>query len=59
MVTIIKRGTREVTDCPICGCKFSYEKVDVINEDTDNYKGFKEYVPCPQCGTNVIIRQSR
>lgn len=59
MKQILKRGTREVTDCPICGCKFSYENEDVVNEDTDNYKGWREYVSCPQCETNVILRQTR
>lgn len=59
MITIIKRGTKEVTTCKTCGCVFAYEREDVINEDTDNYKGFKEWVTCPQCGSEVIICQSR
>ena len=59
MIEIIKRGSKEVIDCKTCGCKFSYEKEDVINQNTDNYKGFKEYVVCPQCMTEVVIRQSR
>ena len=59
MITILKSGTIKVIDCPICGCKFSYEKDDVINEDTDLYKGWKEYVTCPQCKAQVILRQTR
>lgn len=59
MVEIIERGTKEVAKCNICGCKFSYEKEDLINVDVDNYKGFKEFVRCPQCSYEVIIRQSK
>ncbi len=59
MIQIIERGTRKITECKTCGCKFSYEQNDVVNEDLDNYKAFREYVPCPQCGTKVVIRQSR
>lgn len=57
MIEIIKRGTREVITCRTCGCKFSYEKEDIINEDTDNYKAFREYVTCPQCNTEVVLRE--
>lgn len=59
MIKIIKRGTKHITVCPECGCKFSYEDEDVVNEDADNYKGFREYVICPQCNEKVIIRQSK
>ena len=59
MIQIIKYGTKEVTDCKICGCRFSFEKEDLIQEDTDNYKAFKEYVLCPQCENEVIIRAVR
>ena len=55
MIVIIKKGTREVTTCNTCGCKFSYEKEDVKNGDTDNYKRWKEYVVCPQCSCEVIL----
>lgn len=59
MKEIIKRGTKETATCDTCGCLFSYEAEDKINVDTDNYKGFKEYVLCPQCNCEVIISQSR
>jgi hypothetical protein len=59
MIEIIKRGTKHIRICKICGCKFSYQAEDVHREDTDNYKGFKEYVQCPQCTEDVIIRQTR
>ena len=56
MIEIIERGTKEVIRCKTCGCKFSYEKEDLHIEDTDDYKAFKEYVVCPQCGHEVITR---
>lgn len=59
MIEIIKLGTKKKIVCDHCGCKFSFEKEDVQHEDTDNYKGFMEYVKCPQCGEKVTIRQTR
>lgn len=57
MIEIIKRGTREVITCRTCGCIFAYEKEDIINIDLDAYKAFKEFVRCPQCLAEVVIRQ--
>lgn len=59
MIKIIKYGTRRVTTCNECKCKFSYEREDVINEDLDNYKAYQEYVSCPQCGEKVLINATR
>lgn len=59
MIEIIKRGTKEIADCKTCGCQFTYEKEDVVNKSDGTYKGFKEYVICPQCYKEVILRQSR
>lgn len=59
MIEIINRGTKQVKICNKCGCKFSFEKEDIHNEDIDNYKAFIEYVNCPQCDEKLIIRQSR
>ena len=59
MITILKPGTIKVTECHVCGCKFSYENEDVITEETDLYKGWKEYVKCPQCECQVILRQTK
>lgn len=59
MVEIIKRGTKQIKICKQCGCKFSYEVEDIQRNNTDDYKAlaFIEYVQCPQCKENVIIRQ--
>ena len=59
MRIIIKKGTREIITCNTCGCKFSYEKEDIKNADIDNYKGWEEYVMCPQCECEVVIRQTK
>lgn len=59
MKEIIKRGTKKVVNCKTCVCTFSYEKEDVLEEDTDNYKGFKRYTLCPQCYCEVVLMQTR
>lgn len=59
MKEILKRGTKEVINCKTCGCIFQYEKEDVLEEDTDNYKGFKKYTLCPQCNCEVVLMQTR
>ena len=59
MIEIIKLGTKKMRICSMCGCKFTYEKEDIKQENLDNYKGFREFVQCPQCCENVILRQTR
>ena len=59
MIKIIEYGTKTITTCNSCGCKFSYEKEDIINEDTDSYKAFRSYIYCPQCKEKVVIKQTR
>jgi uncharacterized protein with PIN domain len=54
MIEIIKKGPKDITTCPKCGCKFSYEKEDIKSEDYA-YKSYKEYVICPQCNQPVIL----
>ena len=58
MIEIISKGTKSIVICNNCGCKFSFEHEDVVNTKTE-LNGFKEYVPCPQCNKEVIIRQSK
>jgi hypothetical protein len=56
MIEIIKKGPKDVTTCPKCGCKFSYEEEDVKSEDYA-YKSYKEYVICPQRTQSVTLNQ--
>ena len=59
MIEIIKRGTKEHRICSACGCEFTFEKEDIKREDMDGYKGFREFVHCPQCHEKVIVQQIR
>lgn len=43
MIKIIERGTRTIVRCHECGCKFSYERMDVVNG----------YVQCPECRSHI------
>lgn len=53
MIEIIKHGTKHTAICFECGCKFSYEDEDVLN-DTLDYKTVRTYVNCPQCDKKVM-----
>ena len=45
MIQIIKKGTRKIAECPICGCEFSYDREDLFMDPIQ-----KEWiVNCPQC----------
>lgn len=64
MIEIIKRGTKKTCTCRECGCVFSYEDedievetyhaLDIMQMGDDSYK---EYVQCPQCNKEVILKQ--
>jgi len=58
MIKIIKVGTRKITTCENCGCKFSYEEEDVTSEGVA-LGNFKDIVICPQCEGKVTIMQTR
>ena len=59
MIKIIEPGTRTVTSCEYCGCKFSYEKEDI---ETDGLLVNNLvligiiWVVCPQCGKEIILK---
>ena len=59
MIKIIEYGSKTITTCNSCGCKFSYEKEDIINESNGSYKAFKMYIYCPQCKEKVVVKQTR
>ena len=62
MIKIIEPGTRTITKCAECGCKFSYENDDI---ETDgilfNNLAFlgKTWVVCPQCGKEIVLSTTR
>ena len=46
MKKIIKKGTKEfITNCPTCGCEFSYELEDIYMSDK---------VSCPCCDNTCL-----
>ena len=63
MIEIIERGKKHIAVCTECGCKFSYEDEDIINDHSNEYTYIydmtKAYINCPQCNTKVIIKQIR
>ena len=62
MIKIIEPGTRTVTSCEYCGCKFSYEKEDIETDGllVNNSVLFgKTLVVCPQCGKEIVLTTTR
>ena len=54
MIKVIELGTKAVTKCQYCGCKFSYE-----NEDIETVFLGKTWVVCPQCGKEIVLSTTR
>ena len=62
MIKITEPGTRIVTSCENCGCKFSYENEDIENDGLlSNNLVFlgKTWVVCPQCGKEIVLSTTR
>ena len=62
MIKIIEPGTRTVTECAGCGCKFSYENEDIEKDkiSIDNPLFFeKTWVVCPQCGKEIVLETTK
>ena len=60
MIKIIEPGTRRITECTKCGCKFSYENEDIENDGllTNNLVLIgKIFVVCPQCGKEIVLKE--
>lgn len=66
MIKIIEPGTKTVTECYHCGCKFSYEREDILSrlhETPDECAAgitklpifLESYVLCPQCGKALTV----
>ena len=58
MIKIIEPGTRTITKCAECGCKFSYENEDIEKDGLwANNLVFigKIFVVCPQCGKEIVL----
>ena len=62
MIKIIEPGTRTVTICEYCGCKFSYEKEDIKVSglySMDQLQTGKSYIECPQCHKSITLTATR
>lgn len=60
MIKIIERGTRTITECENCGCRFSYEKEDIRGENGPGMAiNFREYITCPQCNKEIGLKATR
>lgn len=62
MIEIIKRGTKQIIDCGVCGCKFSFDNEDIIYGSTNvSVSGafipvVSSYIDCPQCGNSINVK---
>ena len=62
MIKIIEPGTRTVTECAECGCKFSYENEDIKvsgPHSMDELQTRKSYIVCPQCHKSIELTATR
>ena len=60
MIKIIEHGTRTITKCAECGCKFSYENEDIERDGlwANNLVSiWKIFVVCPQCGKEIVLKE--
>lgn len=56
MLKIIKNTKRvakdrEIDECPLCGCLFSYTQEDVQKDN----EGMVEMIKCPKCGRIITV----
>ena len=59
MIKIIEPGTRTITECAECGCKFSFNEEDIKGYKL--YAGYplavrEPYIECPQCGKEIVLK---
>ena len=62
MINIIEPGTRRITECAECGCKFSYEKEDIKVSglySMNQLQTRKSYIECPQCHKSITLTTTR
>lgn len=62
MIEIIKKGTRQVKECEVCGCVFSFNEEDIEKIDYSSQfhpKGYRKIIRCPQCERVIILEAIR
>ena len=56
MIEIIEQGTKQTKKCKACGCKFSFENVDIEHSTHSDFGNFSyDYVICPQCKEEIKL----
>ena len=59
VIKIIEPGTRRITECTECGCKFSYENEDIEGHElylVDLLLAGISYIERPQCGKEIRLK---
>lgn len=52
MITILEHGTKKTIRCSCCGCKFMFDKTDVIIKKSNDVD---YYIYCPECDTSIMV----
>lgn len=59
MIKIIKHGQKEFTHtCSRCGCEFTYEFEDIVQDQLSLTSTSAQFVACPDCGNRCYINNS-
>lgn len=60
MIEIIEYGTKQIWKCKTCGCKFSFENVDIEHNTHCDFGNFSyDYVICPQCKEEIKLEGAK
>jgi len=58
---VIEHGkTHRVTTCPVCNCKFEFDKKDIVIEPQGprwNRICLKYFVKCPECFERIELKE--
>lgn len=56
MIKVIKHGKTEFTHtCSRCGCEFTYEYEDIVQDSFNLQSTSAKFVKCPDCGNTCYI----
>lgn len=56
MIQIIKLETKRNTECPMCGCLFSFDECDI---EYGTQLGLCNSIECPQCGNIIDLENNK
>ena len=56
MIKVIKHGKTEFTHtCSRCGCEFTYEYEDIVQDSFNLQSTSAKFVKCPDCGNTCYV----